>query len=110
MVAPSNQSATRNINRLRFERMLPQILVEVQRAALGVEPRQRRRFVAQTVESAFAIFACLADRGMADIVYPKPLALAAVKQVAASTESADRESRRSSLEVSRVPACRPLRR
>ncbi len=47
--------------------------------------------VAQTVEQAFAIFACLADRGMVDIVYPKPLARAAVKQVAASTESALRE-------------------
>ena len=91
MVAPSNQSATQNINRLKFERMLPQILAEVQRATLGVEPRQRRQMVAQTVEQAFAIFSCLADRGMVDIVYPKPLALAAVKQVAASTESALRE-------------------
>ena len=71
--------------------MLQQILVEVQRAPLGVEPRQRRQIVAQTVEQAFAIFACLADRGMADIVYPKPLALAAFKQVAASTASVSRE-------------------
>jgi hypothetical protein len=91
MVAQSNQSATQHINRLKFERMLPQILAEVQAAPLGVEPRQRRKIVAQTIEQAFAIFACLADRGMADIVYPKPLALAAVKQVAASTESARRE-------------------
>ena len=51
----------------------------------------RRRIVAQTVKKAFTVFTRLADRGMADIVYPKPLALAAVKQVAASAEFASRE-------------------
>jgi len=91
MVAPSNQSATRNINWLKFERMMPQVLAEVERAPLEAEHDQRQRNIAQTVDKAFAIFVCLADRGMADIVYPRPLALAAVKQVAASTESAGRE-------------------
>ena len=92
MVAPLDQSTTASTNRLRFEQMLPQILVEVGRTLLGVEPRMRRRIVAQAVRKAFAVFTRLADRGMADIVYPKPLALAAVKQVAASAEfvSSDR--------------------
>jgi hypothetical protein len=77
-------------NRLRFDEIVPQVLVEVQRELRDVEPAIRRRYAAQAIKRACAVFARLADRGMADIVYAKPLAWAAVRQVAASAEFAGR--------------------
>jgi hypothetical protein len=91
MVAPSNPTVTLHATRLQFAQILPQVRFEAERALKDVEPCRRRRVVDRALENVFAVFVRLAERGKADIAYPKPLALSAVKQIAARRESAGRD-------------------
>jgi len=61
-----------------FERMIPQIRRHVRSAIHGKDPHSREQIVAGAIAKAFEIFSRLAEHGLSDLVYPKPLAMAAL--------------------------------
>jgi hypothetical protein len=63
--------------------MLPEIEARARHAFRGVGPSRLEELVSEVTEHAFRVFACLAQRGNLDIVYAKPLAFSAIKQVRA---------------------------
>ena len=67
--------------RVRFEQMRPEVEHHARRAFRDVDSGQLEEVVARVVNLAFRVYARLVRRGMADIVYPKPLAFSAIGQV-----------------------------
>jgi hypothetical protein len=67
--------------RARFEQMLPEIEQQARNAFEGVAKARLERLVAEVVEHAFHVFFHLAQRGKVEVVYAKPLAISAIKQV-----------------------------
>jgi len=65
----------------RFQRMLPEIEGRARNAFRTFRPKRREELVAEVTDLAFHVFRYLAQRGKADIAYPKPLAISAIKQV-----------------------------
>lgn len=70
--------------RVKFGQILPEIELRARNSFQGAGPRRREELVAEAVENAFGVYILLAECGKADIVYPKPLAISAVKQVRAA--------------------------
>jgi hypothetical protein len=70
--------------RVKFGQMLSEVEHRARNAFQGVGPGLREELVAEAIEHAFRVYALLAERGKADIVYAKPLAISAVKQVRAA--------------------------
>jgi hypothetical protein len=64
--------------------MLPEIEDRARHAFRGVWPGELEELVAEVTDLAFQVFLYLAQRGKADIAYPKPLAISAIKQVRAA--------------------------
>ena len=64
-----------------FQQMLPEFRLVAERALDGIASQRREALMAQATAWAAAVFVRLAQEGRTDIVYPTPLALAAVKQV-----------------------------
>lgn len=65
----------------RFEQMIPLIRHHSQTLFSDVEPFQLEMLVNEIVANAFDIFTRLAERGLGDLAYPKPLAMAALAQM-----------------------------
>ena len=87
MVAFSRDSARWHLRAARgagFERILPEIQDRARRAFCGVRPGELEELVSEVTDLAFQVFLYLAQRGKADIAYPKPLAISAIKQVRAA--------------------------
>jgi len=61
-----------------FEHMIPQIRRHVRSAINGRDPHSREQIVASAIAKAFEIFSRLAEHGLSDLVYPRPLAMAAL--------------------------------
>ena len=61
-----------------FEQMIPQIRRHVRSAINGTEPRSRDQLVAGVIANAFEIFSRLAEHGLSDLAYPRPLATASL--------------------------------
>ena len=64
-----------------FEQMRPEIEYRARHAFHNVAPGRLEALVAEVTEQAFHVYLSLAQRGKADIAYPKPLAISAIKQV-----------------------------
>ena len=58
-----------------FEQMIPQIRRHVRSAINGKEPHSREQLVAGAIANAFEIFSRLAEDGLSDLAYPRPLAM-----------------------------------
>ena len=69
--------------RLRFETMLPEIERWAKPAFRGAAPDRMDELLTAVAERAFDVFVMLAERGKADLAYPRPLALTAIEQVRA---------------------------
>jgi hypothetical protein len=67
-----------------FQRILPEIQDRARREFRGVRPGELEELVSEVTDLAFQVFLYLAQRGKADIAYPKPLAISAIKQVRAA--------------------------
>jgi hypothetical protein len=67
--------------RAKFEQMRPEIEVQARHAFQNVSPGLLDALVDEVTEHAFHVYVSLAQRGKADIAYPKPLAISAIKQV-----------------------------
>jgi len=65
-------------DRSGFEQMIPQIRRHVRSAINGKEPHSREQLVAGAIVNAFEIFRRLAEHGLSDLVYPRPLAMASL--------------------------------
>jgi hypothetical protein len=64
--------------------MLPEIQYRARHAFREARPGQLEELVAEVSDLALQVFMYLAQRGKADIAYPKPLATSAIKQVRAA--------------------------
>ena len=65
----------------RFEKMRPEIEYRARRAFRDCGPARLEECVADVIDHALQVFLYLAERGMADVAHPKPLAISAIKQV-----------------------------
>ena len=65
----------------RFEQMIPLILHHSRPLFRDAESSQLAVLLDEVVTNAFDIFTRLAERGLGDLAYPKPLALAALAQM-----------------------------
>ena len=61
-----------------FEQMIPQIRRHLRSAINGTEPRSRDQLVTGVIANAFDIFNRLAEHGLSDLAYPRPLAMASL--------------------------------
>ena len=61
-----------------FEQMIPQIRRHVRSTINGKEPQSRDQFVAGVIANTFEIFNRLAEHGLSDLAYPRPLAMASL--------------------------------
>jgi len=73
--------ASQPSGRVRFEQMRPEVERHARCAFRDVDEGHFEEIVGRVVNLAFRVYLRLARRGMADIVYPKPLALSAIGQV-----------------------------
>jgi hypothetical protein len=65
----------------RFENMIPEIRRHVRSTFHDAESRSIDESVASAVEDAFDIFTRLSEHGLNDLVYPRPLAMAALARL-----------------------------
>jgi len=78
-ISPSHPSTGLSVAaRARFARMVPAIRREGRLALRRLEPSEREGLVAEVIATARDIFARLAERGLGDLAYPRPLAMAAL--------------------------------
>ena len=61
-----------------FKQMIPQIRRHLRSAINGTEPRSRDQLVTGVIANAFDIFNRLAEHGLSDLAYPRPLAMASL--------------------------------
>jgi hypothetical protein len=61
--------------------MIPEIRRHVRSTLRGKEPRSLDQFVSGVVANASDIFGGLAERGLKELAYPRPLAMAALVRV-----------------------------
>jgi hypothetical protein len=61
-----------------FEQMIPGIRQHSQLLFSGIEPSELESLVDEVIANALDIFLRLAERGLVDLAYPKPLVLAAL--------------------------------
>ena len=61
-----------------FEQMIPGIRHHSQLLFSGIEPSRLESLVDEVIANALDIFLRLADRGLGELAYPKPLVLAAL--------------------------------
>jgi hypothetical protein len=64
-----------------FLEMLPAIRNQANVAFRGLPPQRQEDLIAEVTANAFVAYTRLVERGLADIAYPTPLALFAIKQV-----------------------------
>jgi len=67
----------------RFLEILPQIRRQARIAFQAAKPEAQAELITEVVANAFVAFARLAERGLAELAYPTPLANFAVRQVRA---------------------------
>jgi len=65
----------------RFEQMIPLIRHHSHLLFPDVEAPELEILVDQIIANAFDIFTRLAERGLGDLAYPKPLVMAALAQI-----------------------------
>jgi hypothetical protein len=58
--------------------MIPEIRKHTKSALCPAAPQRLEAFVAQVVASAFEVYRRLAESGLSDLVYPKPLTATAL--------------------------------
>ena len=64
-----------------FLEMLPAIRNQANVAFRDLPPQRQEDLIAEVTANAFVAYTRLVERGLADIAYPTPLALFAIKQV-----------------------------
>ena len=65
----------------QFDRMVPEIRRHVRRAKLKLGVVRPELLTEEVVIGAFEVYASLANRGLSDLAYPKPLAMTALEQL-----------------------------
>jgi hypothetical protein len=74
----STRQRARPSSKRTFEHMLPEIRRHVRSAVPSTDPRSLDESVACVAAIASDIFARLSERGLSDLAYPRPLAMAAL--------------------------------
>lgn len=77
----ANEKDCSRATQTAFLEMLPAIHNQAKVAFRDLPAQRREDLIAEVTANAFVAYARLVERGLADIAYPTPLALFAIKQV-----------------------------
>jgi len=77
----------------RFAQLVPEIRNFSRSVISDAEPARHEVLVGQVLANAFDIFRMLAKRGLGDLAYPRPLAMAALAKLGWSRERGRHQGR-----------------